>query len=116
MDEVLFPIEAIALLRQARYDPEAELALDFTSGAFVWSDENYSEFTAQCRATDNQLYWQPVAFRDALVFGWRREACRFAWEALYQLCPDWPGFRPERSSEALRPKYEALLDEVGLNY
>jgi hypothetical protein len=116
MGESLFPSEAIALIRQARYDPEAELVIDMSIGAFVRTDENYSEFATICRAEGNQVYWQPVAFRDSVIFGWRHEECYLAWAMLWELCPEWPGFRPERTSESLRSEYDGLLKLFGPNY
>jgi hypothetical protein len=111
MPEPFFPEEAIAIIRESRWDPDATYELELLSGSFIWSDECYLEFVAACRAKGNRSYWDPVAYRASLILGQPREEYRPGWEELMQHCPDWPGFRPERRSEALRAELERALSE-----
>jgi hypothetical protein len=111
MSEPYFPEEAVAILRAARYDPAARPSLELLSGSFIWDDECYFEFVPACRARSCLAYWEPVAFRSSVILGRPDERYRRGWEELRRLCPEWPGFRPERYSESLRPELERQLAE-----
>ena len=111
MVEAYFPWEALIPIRDARYDPAGTPGLELCSGAFIWPDEAYFEFVAACRGRGNVRYYEPVVYRSSVIRGQLREDCRRGWEELRRLVPQWPGFRPERSSEALRSELERQLAE-----
>jgi hypothetical protein len=111
MSEPYYPLKALEVLRAARYDPDADYGFELLSGTFIWTDENYVEFTAACRANDNLEYWDPVAYRASVIRGAPNEAYRRGWEEVQRLCPDWPGLRPDRSSPTLREALEQALKE-----
>jgi hypothetical protein len=104
-----FPDKAVAILRAARFDPAASPGLELLSGSFIWDDEGYLEFVAVCRDKGCRAYWEPVVYRSSLILGRPDETFRRGWEELLRLCPGWPGFRPERYSEALRAELERQL-------
>ena len=111
MDPPYFPEEAVAVLRAAQYDPTARPGLEMLSGSFIWDDERYLEFVPVCRAKGCRAYWEPVLFRTSLIKGRPDETCRRGWEELRRVCPEWPGFRPERRSESLLRELERQLSE-----
>jgi hypothetical protein len=106
MSEPYFPEEAVALLRAARYDPAARPSLELLSWSFIWDDEGYLEFVPACRVRGCLAYWEPVLFRSSVILGQPDEQCRRGWEELRRLCPEWPGFRPERYHESWRHELE----------
>jgi hypothetical protein len=109
VDAPYYPWEALIPIRDAQYGPTATCGLELLSGAFVWSDENYLEFVAVCRDRGNTRYWEPVVYRSSFILSHPREDARRGWEELRRLVPQWPGFRPERSSESLRAALEQAL-------
>jgi hypothetical protein len=106
-----FPEKAVAVLRAARFDPSATPSLELLSGAFIWSDERYLEFVAYCSHDGVLTYWEPVIYRSSLILGRPDAESRSGWKELRQACPNWPGFRAERSSESLRKDLERALSE-----
>ncbi len=111
MAEPYFPEEALAALREARFDPAAVRSLELLSGMFLWHDEGYLEFVAHCRAKGCLAYWEPLLYRDSLIRGMPDEKSRRGWELVQRLCPNWPGLRPERRSESLLLELEQALAE-----
>ena len=101
--DVLFPAEALAIMRKARWRPWARRRYDGLSPGFYWSDEfpwRVSDaWTQQCHAV--------IAFRASLILGEPRAPMRPVWDQLEQECPRWPGFRLARRSPALRHRLEA---------
>jgi len=92
----------ISILRNSRYDPEAVRAYDMLSGGFYWSDEGIKELA---KASDNYLYRYLIHHRASISAG--RSKGPFAlWEQLLLACPNWPGFRPDRSAPALTSDLE----------
>jgi hypothetical protein len=106
MGKPYFPNEAVAILRAARFDPSARPGLELLSGSFIWNDECYLDFAPVCRDMGCLAYSEPVVFRSSLILGRPNEKCRRGWEELQRVCPEWPGFRPERQSESLRSELE----------
>jgi hypothetical protein len=111
MAESYFPTQAVATLRATRFDSTARPSVEMLSGSFIWFDEAYFEFGAVCRHHGCLAYWEPVAFRSSLILGRPNESCRRGWEELQRVCPEWPGFRPERRSESLRAELKRQLAE-----
>jgi hypothetical protein len=111
MEEAYYPWESLIHLRDARFDPAAAPSLELLSGAFFWPDEGWLEFVAACRDRGNTRYHEPAVYRSSLIKGQPREDCRRGWEWLRQHVSQWPGFRPERSSESLRAELERQLAE-----
>src|ERR1700733_6167628 len=112
MDSQVFPEDAIAAIRKASWDEHATWGIEGCSGTPIWSDENYVDFVCACAGVKNWSYWDPVLCRLWLITGQENPArplaeCRRAWEELKKRCPDWPGFRPERCSDALRTLVES---------
>jgi len=111
MRESNFPEQALAVLRLAQFDAAAGRSLELLSGSFIWDDECYLEFVAYCRDKGCRRYHEPVVYRTSLILGRPDEESRRGWEELLRLCPSWPGFRPERRSESLRPELERAVAE-----
>ena len=97
-----FPPEAVAHLQSAGYRADAFACLETVCNSLFWSDEAYMEFMAVCHSLGSPWFREPIRFRSSLIRGEPDEAARGAWEELRRLCPEWPGFRPERRSESLR--------------
>lgn len=109
--EPYFPEQAVAYLQAAQFNPTAFPCLEVHSDSFFWSDEAYLEFAAVCHSYGCQSFRDPLVFRSSMIRGQPNEACRRAWEELMRLCPEWPGFRPERRCESLRAELERQLAE-----
>jgi hypothetical protein len=103
-----FHEEAVACLRRTRYNPAARPSLELVSGSFLGGDEvaDYVEFVAHCRAQGWLRDWEPVGYRTSVIQGRPNEGVRRGWEELWEMCPDWPGFREERYDQALRAELE----------
>jgi hypothetical protein len=101
MDETLFPEEALAFLREARYDPDATRGYEALTCAFHWSDERLPKVARICLNHGSRAWFHLMAFRSSLVRGKPKEESRRTWNQLQKACPDWPGFRPERSGPEL---------------
>jgi hypothetical protein len=95
--DFVFPEEALAILRQTQFDPQAALGYELLSGGVTWSDEGLIEFAAVCRDKGCGYAGHALAYRTSLIEGKPRENLRFAWEELKTRCPEWIGFRPERT-------------------
>jgi hypothetical protein len=98
---MLFPEEALALLREARYDPGALRAWVVSAGTFHWTDELMSAVDPVCAKHGSRAHFYLLAYRTSLIQGHPIEEYRRPWEQLRQACPEWPGFRPERCSPDL---------------
>ena len=101
MNELLFPAEAVAILRQARWDANAQRSYDAMSGGFGWSDEGLNDVALLCVEVGNWAFRYLMGYRASLIRGAPREELRAVWDQLRRECPGWPGFRPERSSPDL---------------
>jgi hypothetical protein len=101
MDTMLFPDEALAMLREARYDPAACRGFNRPAGAFLWSDERLHQVRGICSDHGSRAEFYLLAYRSSLIQGEPIEEFRGPWEQLRQACPEWPGFRAERSSSHL---------------
>jgi hypothetical protein len=101
VDETLFPEAALAVLRQARWDPNATHSFEVMSGGFAWSDERLGEAAAACLEHRSWAFRLLMGYRASLIRGAPRDELRPPWDQLLPECPQWPGFRPERSDRAL---------------
>ena len=101
MDQMLFPEEALAILRQARWDPNATHSYEVMSGGFAWSDERLSQSGSVCMAHGSWAFRFLMGYRASLIRGNPREELRATWDQLLRECPEWPGFRPERRDASL---------------
>lgn len=103
---MLFPDDAIAILREARWKPDAKREFELMSGGFVWSDEHLGDIALLCVELDNWAFREVIAYRASLIRSAPRTELREPWEQLRRECPDWPGFRPERCD----PSLESAMD------
>jgi hypothetical protein len=110
---MLFPEEALAELRRARYDPKARCFMDEVATGFVWSDERLGYARKICRKKGNRADAHLMAYRRSLIRGEPVEQYRPTWEQVRQACPDWPGFRPARSSPDLAPALDRVSKWFG---
>jgi hypothetical protein len=106
MDEMLFPDEALAVLRQARYNPQARRGLEYLTMSFHWSDEGLSQAVRACRKHDSRAYHFAMVLRTSVMQGTPVEEYRPTWDQLRKACPEWPGFRPQRCSPELLPVWQ----------
>lgn len=107
--EPWFPDEALAYLRSARFQETAFPCLELTSKSLFWSDEAYLEFVAVCQDRGSPWGLVPLCFRSSLIRGEPDGLSRAAWDELQRLCPQWPGFRPERCSPTLRGELDRQI-------
>jgi tetratricopeptide (TPR) repeat protein len=108
----IFPKRAIEVLRHAEYDPAAKLAYELLSGSIDWSDECHDEFSDACRTEGCSAHGYPFAYRTSLLIGQPREELRAAWNELLARCPEWIGFRPERTTP--NPEfYREIISRLG---
>ena len=107
---MLFPDEAIAVLRDASWRPDAERDYDLLAGGFVWSDEGLSE-AARVSVEASNSARMVIGYRASLIVGEPRVELTEPWEQLLLACPDWPGFRVERVNPALRDELNAVGEE-----
>jgi hypothetical protein len=101
MAEMLFPDEALDLLREAQYDPEARRSFEELPCAFHWSDELLHQAGTICSKHESRADFYLLAFRSSLIREEPIEEYSGPWDQLSQACPAWPGFRLERSSSEL---------------
>jgi hypothetical protein len=104
---MLFPPEALALLRKACWDANARRRYEILSGGFAWSDERLWDVAPICMAQGSWAFRYLMGYRASLIRGMPRDALRAPWDQLLRECPDWPGFRLERSNPALLRELEA---------
>ncbi len=105
MEDPVFGDEEITFLRECIFDPAASCRCEFLSGAVNWSDERFSEFVllpiVYGRGFAKHLFARHLfEYRTSLLVGRPREELRFAWDAARAACPEWIGFRPERTTPA----------------
>jgi hypothetical protein len=106
-DGWLFPEAVLAIIRRARWNPQAACSYEGLSGGLRWDDEFPREAISACVQADNWAFRFVWAYRASLIRGRPREELRVAWDQLAQECPHWPGFRPERRAAELRGLLEA---------
>jgi hypothetical protein len=116
MDERLFPEEALAFLRQTRYDPGARLGIECLSTNFHWSDEQLPQAMRLCLNHGSRATFYVMMFRTSLIQGEPLEEYRRTWAQLRAACPEWPGFRPERCSTALLPAWRRACSRMCLGF
>lgn len=99
---LLFPDDALALLRLAPWDPMAEMHYDGFAGGLLWTDEFPPDVISACDRAESWAYRVVIAYRASLIEDQPRDELRATWEQLLCACPNWPGFRPDRCSPELR--------------
>lgn len=114
MDEMLFPAEALQVLRQACHDPDATRGIESLSTGFYWSDEQWERARRICRRHASRAPFYILAYRSSLIQGQPMEEYRPTWDQLQMECPNWPGFRRERGSTDLLPERERKLICIGI--
>lgn len=108
---MLFPDAALSILREACWSPDAERTFEGMSGGFMWSAERLTDVASICSKLDNWAFRYVIAYRASLIRRKPRSELIEPWEQLRIACPDWPGFRPERSDPALEEALDAESDE-----
>jgi hypothetical protein len=116
MDEMVYPEEVLALLRQMRYDPEAHRGFECLSTSFYWSDEGLPRAMRLCMDHGSRATFCTMVFRTSLIKGEPVDGYRRNWEQLRAACPKWPGFRPERCSTELLPAWERALKRMCIGF
>jgi hypothetical protein len=106
----LLPPNVVELFRATHYDPNAVRRAELLTASFMWSDEvgGVPGNLAPVRAL--------FGYRGSLQRGRRDESLRESWEQLLVACPNWPGFRPERCSAALRDDLEHEYGELAQGF
>lgn len=93
------------------YDPNAERSVHLQAGGFVWSDETpdfRTEGTFPIPITRFMICL--ISYRTTLIRGLPHEPFTPCWQEFKRCCPDWPGFRPERSDPGLVDDLDRELD------
>jgi hypothetical protein len=109
---MLFPHATIAILREARWSPDAARTLEVMSGGFMWSDERLDDVACICTQVDSWAFREVIAYRASLIRGVPRTELREPWDQLHRECPSWPGFRLERCDPSLKETLDAENEEV----
>jgi len=112
-ETILFSPQSIAVLRQARFDPNATRRFEIMSGGFVWSDERLLEDVHfSLHNSSNYAVRALMGYRSSLIEGKPSENYRLPWDQLLRECPDWAGFRAERSRPSLASELAAEWRKV----
>lgn len=111
MNKKLVPIEALDVLRQARWDKDATRSLELLSLCFYWSDELFLESMEPCMRFDDENYSFKylMMYRESLIRGQPNKKYRDVWDQVLEACPDWPGFREDRCSSGLRAALDSSI-------
>jgi hypothetical protein len=109
MNELLFPQEALDLLGQARWDPNATRDLEQLTLSFCWSDELHFNVARICLHYRSYAYQDLLVYRTSLIRGEPDGKHRAPWDQLRGVHPGWPGFRPERYSMELKPVLDRAI-------
>jgi hypothetical protein len=116
MDEILYPEEALAFLRQMRHDPQARRGFECLSTSFHWSDEGLPRAMRLCMNHESRATFYTMVFRTSLIKGEPIEEYRRNWDQLRGACPEWPGFRPERWSADLLPAWQRECKRMCIDF
>lgn len=108
-ESVLFSQAALAVLREARLDPNAKQQYEIMSGGFVWSDEGLFN---DVHVSDIRPFRWLVGYRSSLIRGNPNEELRSPWDQLIRECSTWPGFQPERRDSSLARELDAEWRKV----
>lgn len=113
------------VLSELKVDPQARLGYELMSDALIWSDELPPPANREDAVIDTNCLRGVFRYRTSLMLGEPVEKYRASWDELKRLCPNWPGFLPERArhdparikyyTEA-RAKLIADWEELDANY
>ena len=86
-------------------DDDARRSFDLLAGGLAWADETPPpELYEGLVLTAHRAL---IAYRASLVLGEPDDALRPTWQLIERVCPNWPGFLPDRRS----PEHRATLLE-----
>jgi len=108
-ESILFSPAAIAVLREARFNPNAKRQYEIMSGGFVWSDERLFDSVHSGAILPVRFL---MAYRSSLTLGTPDEEARVPWDKLLRECPEWPGFSSERRDPSLAKELDAECRRV----
>jgi hypothetical protein len=104
-----------AKLDKLPVDPAARLSYDLFAGGLVWSDERPAFDEAV--GADGVPRWVGLGplrallyHRSKLIVGASGERFGEMWARAIRLCPNWPGFLPQRRDPALAGKYNTMSE------
>ncbi len=89
------------------FDPNAECNVEFFGGAFVWSDEKPDFDSLNTTIPVARFFQYLLWYRKSLIQEEPAGAFTEFWDAFKEVCPSWPGFRPERCDPSLRDELNA---------
>jgi hypothetical protein len=96
--------------------PHARMTYDLYAGGLAWSDEAPADWEECIREDGSPAFVglgefrALVNYRSSLIQGTPREEFHDLWTRALQLCPNWPGFLPQRRDPALAPMLHARSD------
>ncbi|MGJ8653738.1 MAG: hypothetical protein ACSHX8_10730 [Opitutaceae bacterium] len=104
-----------------KFDENATHQYDIMRGGFIWTDEMPDYVSGRKGFLSClMLLAKPIAHRSEMTL--EKEIFRFEkeWNELRRECPDWPGFREERTHDerikrelrAIKYKEDKCLDEL----
>ena len=108
MDEMVYPEEALAFLRQMRYDEHARRGFEWLSTSFHWADEGLPRAMRLCMRHGSRATFYTMVFRTSLIKGEPIEEYRRSGRNSARLARTGRGFRPERCNTDLLPGLAAV--------
>jgi len=88
--------EEIAHMRTSVFYAETGVGVELLTGAVIWSDENSLELFATSDAFGG-LAKEVFVYRTSPLIGEPLDELQYAWDEVRARCPEWIGFRPERT-------------------
>jgi hypothetical protein len=98
---LLHPGNAIAILRRATWQPDAERWYEVMSASFWRTDELVNKVADLCAPRGNWAFRFLMGYRGSLIRGEPDDRLKSVWDQVARECPNWPGLRPERNCVSL---------------
>lgn len=94
------------------HQSDATRSLHFQAASFYWSDEIPEFIDDGYDASIRHFMIYLLSYRKVLMYC--ESVPQFAplWSRLKELCPEWPGFRPERADLKLIRELEREMDDA----
>src|SRR5438046_689514 len=103
-----------AMLDKLPVDPQARMGYELLAGGLYWSDEvpkwSFDERTPSQSPPGLRDFRALLNQRSAIILGESQERFQQVWEKAMALCPNWPGFLPNRRDPTLAAECRRRAD------